>query len=268
MRKQIFILLVLVFSISVIGCGSVNAKNDNVNANMTDAVTNNDAQADTEKVSEVSVPETKTDFKLFSKGYSGSVYTLPVGSPEEVWSESDLDAYLADCRPFQDNCVLDDKKRIKIDFDRMIEDFGFEYVGTNSEIADEECVFWMQRGNLKYVVILTHTGQVYILLDTDYSSCCAMLFGVGNYASSDQKGILLSKHLQDGEYIGKVTALHLKGIAASLKAVTSGEEFDAGRLPYPAKYDLRYPTNTVSISAKKDIEYMSRDVILDRTTVY
>ena len=262
MRKQISILLVLVFSISVIGCGSVNAKNDNVNANMTDAVTNNDAQADTEKISEVSVPETKTDFKLFSKGYSGSVYTLPVGSKDEAWTEAQLDAYLADCKPYIDNCAPNEKGLFKVDVDQLMKDFGFEYVGTNDEnYYSVKNVYWKERGDLKIVAVFTDSSHLRMLFESG-SSCAETVFH-GSMTPGDQIVRFRSEHINGGNEFPKTTVLHLKAIVACLKYATQEDVINCCKMPYPEYYELKYGTFSLSKSER----YVS-DSSVSKSKVY
>ena len=260
MKKRFFsILLVLTFSISIVGCG--NAKSSNINTVEFETVTS--TQAEAESVSEASVPEVKTDSKISSKGYSGSVYTLPVGSKGEEWSESQLDNYLADCKPYQDNCIPNEKGNIKVDLDKLMKDFGFEYVATNDEgYPYPENVYWKERGDLKIVATFTDINHLTLFFETP--SSCALTVFPSSISHDNEKVRFRSEHMNDGNVLPKTTVVHLKAIVACLKYASQEKQIDCCRMPYPESYEMRYGTFTLS----KSNRYVSEDASVKSETVY
>lgn len=273
-RKRFSVLLVLLLSISIIGCGSASVKNDSANANAADVVTSNSTKVESETVSEVSMPETKTDSidsatstasvdeAQAEVNYTGSFYTLPVGVKGEEWSEARLDEYLKDCKPYQDNFTYDKYSNLEVDFDQILEDFDFEYIGIVEEDGPYS-VYWRQKGNVKYVLLYFSVGVIYVY--TESSACAAK---VALYLDQTKaNAFLMTDDFGENHYPEAIQAAYAKGVVASLYAIVKMDNLDCGKLPYPGWYALEYPINGTSFGLKKGLDFVN-DCVVNREYVY
>ena len=273
MKRYFSILLALVISTSIVGCGNANAKSDSANAS--NNVTVNNVQVESEKVSDISSPEvdnsvtaqaTVDEPQLTTESVSsGSLYTLPVGAKGEEWSEAQLDEYLKDCKAYQDNCNPSEKGGIKVDLDALMKDFGFEYVGSSEqEPYAPYNLYWRKVGDLKMVAQFDNVNHLDIYVDNGDTSACVML---GNFSNKDQNVKFSSSNLSGGGHFNKMSTLCLKGYVAVLHALTNSKTFDCGRLPFPADYRLNY-TGNGSFGLRNEFEFISLEPVLEEERVY
>lgn len=277
-RKRFSVLLVLLLSMSIIGCGSASAKNDSANANMADVVTSNSTKVESETVSEVSMPETKTDSIDFAistasvdeaqaeVNYTGSFYTLPVGAKGEEWSEAQLDEYLKDCKPYQDNFIYNKYSNLEVDFDQILKEFGFEYMGTVEDSYGHYpySVYWRQKGNTKYVLLFSDINVISVYMENDVHAAEVVL-----YCEQDgRNAFLVTDDFGENNYPDAIQAASAKGVVAALYAIIKMDNLDCGRLPYPRWYALEYPINGTSFGLKKGLDFINDDCVVNREYVY
>jgi len=273
MKRYFSILLALVISTSIVGCGNANAKSDS--ANDSNNVTVNNVQVESEKVSDISSPE--VDNYVTAQATvgepqpttesvsSGSLYTLPVGAKGEEWSEAQLDSYLANCKAYQEAIKPNDKGKIKVDVDEFMASFGFEYVDTFKQKPTATYnVYWRQSGNTKMVIQFDAVDHVDIYIESGSESACVML---GDFSNDDFSIIMVTDNFGDGERPQKISKLYLKGLASVLLTLTEAKSFDCGRLPYPDTYILAR-SNGTPFNLQKKLDYAHIDYVLEQERVY
>ena len=268
MKRYFSILLALVISTSIVGCGNANAKSDSANAS--NNVTVNNVQVESEKVSDISSPEVDNSVTAqepqptAESVSSGSLYTLPVGAKGEEWSEAQLDEYLKDCKAYQKASTPNSKGTIKFNLDDFMSEFGFEYVGTfEDKPAVSYNVYWTQVAGMKMIALFYIDDHLDIYIDNGSKTAVAMF---GRFSSTDFTVNMISDYFGDDGRLDKTSMLYLKGISAVLKCVTSGS-FDCARLPFPTNYLLDY-SEAGSVHLKKGMQFKTDEVVFERSSVY
>ena len=257
MKRHFCFLLVLFVSISIVGCGNA-SKNDSANTIEFETINNTETKAETESVSSVSEPEVATEVteataEPANSNYSGKLYTLPVGSASEVWTEAQLDDYLEDCKAFHSNYTVKDNGLIKVDLGKMMEDFGFQYVGTNAPEQENYTVYdayWKEQNGVKMVACFLDNNWFLIYAESGSDSACVALHDISHPVEED----FVSINTESLKRLNKTNFLHAKGIAACLKATTDLSSFNLSRLPYASSYDLCLPENG-SFNLKKQSDF-------------
>lgn len=270
MMKRFFaFLLVLVFSISIVGCGNASA-----NANTVNFEPINTTQAESEPVSEVSMPEVDNsvvakESRPSANSSSKSLYTLPVGTKGEEWSEEQLDEYLASCKAYHENCKMNEKGKVKIDLDEFMKDFGFEYVGTfDEEGYDCSNIYWKQVGNTKVVTLYTERNFTRIYLDNGTDSAMVTYYGIPGTPFEDDIVTFRSENFVGEKRLNPTSLLYVKSIAATLYQIANDlSNVDCARMPFPTEYTLDYSVQG-SFNLKKDVQYKSNDVEYEHVEVY
>ena len=202
-----------------------------------------------------------------NSNYSGKLYTLPVGSASEVWTEAQLDSYLKDCKAYQNNCQPNEKGVVFLDIDAFMKDFGFEYIGTFEEKGYASYnVYWKKNKGVKTVVTFTGASHFFIFMDGDSDSACVVFDGAENRAG-DTKVCIDTAHFTKTFPID-TTLVYIKGIAASLQAISNMDNLDCGRLPYAADYTLKYSLDGRSFNLVPELDFGSGDTGFTSEEVY
>lgn len=268
MRRISGFLLVLIFSISIVGCGNASASSENANSNndstpsvenlpaLSQGVSNttvSDGSVSSETTIEttevVSEPEPEPEPE---QNFTGSLYTLPVGAKGEEWTEAQLDEYLKDCKAYQDNLQIDEDT-YELDFDAFVADLGFEYVSSYiDERYRDYALYEKSVGSMKVVIQLTSMSDVNICADDGKNSVIVFLSGNASHSVIDDRAFFSTHYLEHSLLRGE-RVVFLKGACASLIQVAEGE-MDFARLPFALEYDFAYAQNG-SVGIQDAVEY-------------
>ena len=277
MRRISGVLLVIIISISVVGCGNASAISESSNAN-TDISSTASSETlsgsppsvinttGTDNVSEETATEVTEVASEPQSDYTGSLYTLPVGAKGEEWTEAQLDEYLKDCKAYQKLCQPNENGKIKVDIDELMKEFGFEYVDTYNGYNVYN-IYWKQRGRLRMVAAFTSDSQLFIYMDNGVSQLRLVILGVSFDSVYDDTVTFHSKTLKDDILLNDAALSHLKGISAILDYLSNSDKIDCGKLPYPAKYSMDILTSG-SFNLNKSIDFVSTDITFETHNVY
>lgn len=276
-RKMFSFLLVLSISVSIVGCGNASAKSES--ASGSEAATANFEKVETENVSAGQVPAGSDEVaaaeaaSVASAGdttiaqddsasnYTGSLYTLPVGSVSEKWTEEQLDQYLLLKDDLVGGCIEQNESGMHIlNLDKLMDNLGYDYVGFQQESNKSSyLVYWRQVGNVKIAIVFTEFNDVSILVDDGSEQI--LVEEVGLYDSS-YDGDALAKSVYFSDRHSRTTKtpyLHIKGVIATLCYMSELNNVDCARLPYPAQY--RLATNPSSeFVLSKSLEFMPEGI--------
>ena len=277
MRRISSFLLMLSLSISIVGCGNASASSENANSNndstpsaenspaLSQGVSNTTASDDSvssettiETTDVISEPEPE-------QGFTGSLYTLPVGAKGEEWTEAQIDEYVRDCKALQNNYKPSEKGGAEIDLDAFMADFGFEYVDSfEQEPYLPYNVYWRESSGVKMAAQFDNANHLNIYIDLGSDSAGVMIW---DFSNRDQNVKFYSSHFSDKGHFNKMSKLCLISYAAVLKTLTESNTFDCGRLPFPNSYSLRY-TNGKSFNLQKKLDFYNVDFEPELEEVY
>lgn len=247
--KVISMVLVVIFSISITACGNANAKSDSdlwepvSEATVMGPIEGVPAGAEfvvkdeepTEVEASESNDEAASELDVVETGgqeYTGDLYTLPVAKKGEEWSEAQLDDYLASSKAFKK--AYDGET---FDFDVFMETLGFERIG----IVEGKNVtfgrYYYERGKFKIMCCpLYDEAKFYIFVDNGTETVF-----IREHPIDYDDSIAVSCVGMPKDRIKKgISAVLVKGIAASLEYLVHSNSKDCARLPFPAEYGFEY----------------------------
>lgn len=232
--KVISTILVLIFSVSIVACGTTNGASATT-------VENDPIQSETDEYqdlleetteSAIEVEEVEeTEAEPVGEPYTGDLYTLPVAKQGEEWTEAQLDDYLASCKAYKK--AFDGET---FDFDVFMTALGFEYEGTESDIEIFNR-YYRERGNCRIMCCaLYEDAQVYTFVDNGKETVLIREFQM----DYDKTVTMLCRGMKNDEMSRRISVISVKGIAASLDYLVCSRTIDCARLPYHVGYGLEY----------------------------
>ena len=267
MRRISSFLLMLILSISVMGCGNASAISESSNANTDISSTESNEPlsgsplsvintTETDNVSEettTEVAEVASDSEP-EQDFTGSLYTLPVGAKGEEWTEEQLDEYLKGCKAYQDNLRTFDNGATELKFDEFMSGLGFKYASAYEEERYVDYVLYEKTvGSTKFVVQLTSMSDVNICADNGKESVVVFLSGNASHSLTEDHSFISTGYLTHGKLIRGERAVFVKGACTSLIQVAEGK-MDFARLPFALEYGFAYAQDG-SVGIQTAVDY-------------
>lgn len=269
MRKIATMLLSTALIIGLAGCGVNNGSTTVATSEDTVKTPNAESEisidepygstADTAEEFEYDEPEIEADAlwdntqETSEEASNTSLFTQPIPGSSEMYSESDIDNYLANAKVnYQDYFSTSETGRTHFDMDGFMEACGYENIGGfDAPNYYKMAAWWIERNGVKICYFLVDNGMFLI------------------YASSGNESAIASDILRDsiGEddiitdcsfYVERMAICNgnsieeLKGNVA-VAYYLSRNDVDLAKMPLSHKYLINVPENFIPLD--KDLTY-------------
>ncbi|MBO7720143.1 hypothetical protein J6S35_00695 [Candidatus Saccharibacteria bacterium] len=184
---------------------------------------------------------------------SGALFSQPIPTASEMYSESDLDNYLANAKVNYQDYLSQDDVFMKFDAEGFMSACGYENVGGfNRQPYMARAGWWIERNGIKICYTILDNGTYAIHAENSTDSVCAV-----DLSYDDEDGIILSMDFFTSEMIAhrKVSMRQLKNLVAVAYCLSSSDEIDFARMPVIFGYRLNKLESLVNIDKELNFIY-------------